>query len=36
MDQLTTMNKPEDIIEFAVESLETPALTKSTPAASGR
>ena len=28
MDSLTTMSKPDDIIEFAVESLETPALTK--------
>src|SRR3954465_11345944 len=28
MHAAPTMNKPEDIIEFAVESLETPALTK--------
>ena len=28
MHAATTMNKPEEIIEFAVESLETPALTK--------
>src|SRR3569832_1068353 len=28
MHAVTTMNKPDDIIEFAVESLETPALTK--------
>ena len=28
MHAVTTTNMPDDIIEFAVESLETPALTK--------